>query len=114
MQPPPPDVTMAPAYGGMFRPPPRRTGRIVALIVLAVVIGIGGLIGGVRVWRKHQLRSAALDENGKPCVYGCNYGLCIHEGGDRYCGMNCEQYGDCPSGFTCKPSRSGRHHACMK
>jgi hypothetical protein len=32
-------IAMMPAYGGMFRPRPRRTGLIVALIVAIVVVG---------------------------------------------------------------------------
>lgn len=107
------DVAMAPAYGGMFRPPPpRRTGLIIVGVVLLVALVIGGIASGVWLWKRHQ----RIAENGQPCATICAYdNKCIHDfGGDNYCAIQCEGDRDCPSAYVCEPTRSGRHLVCLK
>lgn len=105
------DVAMAPAYGGMFRPPPpRRWAWIIIGVVMAFVLVASALASGVWLWKRHQ----RLAENGRPCATICAYGKCIRENGDSYCATECERDRDCPSAFVCEPTLSGRHHVCLK
>ena len=46
-----PDVSMVPAYGGMFRPPPRRRVPVATIIVVAVLVALA-IQFGMRRW--HQ------------------------------------------------------------
>ena len=105
------DVSVAPAYGGMFRPPPpRRTGCIVIGVIAVVALVAAGVVSGVFLWRQHN----RLAENGRPCAGSCAHGKCIRDPGDSYCAMECASDGDCPSAFVCDPTLSGRHHVCLK
>jgi len=110
----PDDFAMAPAYGGMFRPPPppRRVAWIVIGAVLLFALVIAAIASGVWLWKRHQ----RLAENGQPCATICAYGnKCIHEiDGDSYCATECEGDRDCPSAYVCEPTLSGRHHVCLK
>jgi hypothetical protein len=109
----PDDLAMAPAYGGMFRPPPqRRVGVIIIVVVAAVALLVGAVVSGLWLLRQHN----RFAENGKPCVSsGCAHGKCVHEtSGDSYCASECSGDGDCPSAFVCDPTLSGRHHVCLK
>jgi hypothetical protein len=107
------DVTMAPAYGGMFRPPPPRQSRVAWIIIgvfLAIVLVVSACVSAIWIMQRHR----RFAENGRPCVSGCEYGKCIHDNGDSYCGNECKSDGDCPSAFVCDPTLSGRHHVCLK
>jgi hypothetical protein len=107
------DIAMAPAYGGMFRPPPqRRVGIVILVVFAALALVIGAIASGVWMWKRHQ----RLAENGQPCATICAYGnKCIHEtSGDAYCAIECDGDRDCPSAYVCEPTLSGRHHVCLK
>lgn len=102
---------MAPAYGGMFRPPPqRRVGVIIAGVVVVVVFFIAGVASAVFLWQRHN----RFAENGRPCAGTCANAKCVHDPGDSYCATECASDGDCPSAFVCDPTLSGRHHVCLK
>ena len=106
------DVAMAPAYGGMFRPPPkRRVGCIIAGVVGALVLLVAAAISVLWLKRQHD----HFAETGQPCLSGCAHGKCVHEtNGDSYCAGECSSDRDCPSAFVCDPTLSGRHHVCLK
>ena len=105
------DFTVAPAYGGMFRPPQRRVGVIVVGVIAVVAVVIAGVASAVFLWQRHS----RLAENGRACGGSCSaHAKCVRDPGDFYCATECDGDGDCPSAFVCDPTLSGRHHVCLK
>ena len=109
---------MMPAYGGMFRPPPKRRGLRVFL-GLAVLGALGA--GGFVLYRRHVRHLEAFAATGTPCNAGgeCHGGVCIRDDQENkplvtgYCGNLCNADDDCPANYICQPTRSGTRKACM-
>jgi polyhydroxybutyrate depolymerase len=55
----PPDIAMMPAYGGMFRPPPRRRVPVAILAIIAVLIALA-IHFGIRRWEQRLPPGAVL------------------------------------------------------
>ncbi len=114
-----PPYAMAPAYGGMFRPSPRRRWPIAVAIVALLVIASAFAIRFYLHSRQRPVgvpctMTAGVDNEAETRV-GCNGGLCIRElDGETYCSQECSADEDCPAQFVCDPTRSGKRRACMQ
>jgi hypothetical protein len=90
------------------------------LVVIGILV-LGAVGGGGVLYVRHVRHVEAMLAAGKPCSAGseCHGGVCIRDDQDNqplavgYCGNLCEADDDCPNGFICQPTRSGKRHACM-